>query len=141
MKCVLDASVVVKWLFADPESEPLTDEATALIAWVVDNNSAIQPVHWLAEVGGALARKTPKTMETSLILLDNMGWAVAGDIEIMQRAGRLAVDLDHHYFDTLYHAVAMEKDALLITADNRYWTKARHQGHVASLENWRDVSG
>lgn len=139
MTCVLDASVVVKWLFSDPDSEPLTDAATALIERVVAEDCVLQPVHLLAEVGGVLARKTPDTIATTLGLLDSMQWDTADDIDILQRAGRLAVQLNHHLFDTLYHAVALETDGMLITADMRYLAKAHKLGHIAALKDWRQV--
>jgi hypothetical protein len=47
---------------------------------------------------------------------------------------------NHHLFDTLYHAVALEhEDALLVTADDRYYRKAEHYGTIAVLRDW--VSG
>ncbi len=139
MNVVLDASVIVRWLFNDPDQEPLTEEATALVAASVADGSVVQPVHWLAEVGAVLARKTPQSVEYSLHLLNALNWRVAADIQVMQRAGRLAVDLNHPLFDTLYHAVALENDAMLITADRQYLTKAQSLGRIAGLEHWRGV--
>ncbi len=49
----------------------------------------------------------------------------------------MAVRLEHHLFDTLYHAVALnEPDAMLITADVRYYNKAKGIGRIALLENF-----
>mgnify|MGYP001811251789 CR=1 FL=1 len=43
----------------------------------------------------------------------------------------LAIRLNHHLFDTLYHAVALHTSrAVLITADRRYFTKAEPIGHI-----------
>ena len=51
MRLVVDASVVVKWLVADPEREEHTELATTLMsAIVLQEVGAVQPVHWLAEV-------------------------------------------------------------------------------------------
>ena len=36
--------------------------------------------------------------------------------------------LDHHLFDTLYHAVALEEGAMLVTADTAYFAKAKDLG-------------
>jgi hypothetical protein len=52
---------------------------------------------------------------------------------VLLRAGRLAVDLDHHLFDTLYHAGALEREATLITADERYVCKTGPRGRLALL--------
>ena len=57
MTWVIDASVVIKWLFDDPENERYTALATALMAAVVAGDvEAVQPQHWLIEVGAVLAR-------------------------------------------------------------------------------------
>lgn len=46
---VIDASVVVKWLFNDPEHEDWTARATALMEAVVRGDVAVlQPPHWPA---------------------------------------------------------------------------------------------
>jgi len=42
--------------------------------------------------------------------------------------------LSHHLFDTLYHATAIESEALMITADRRYHDKAAHLGRIVLLE-------
>lgn len=140
MRLVLDASVWVKWLFNDPEREPLTDEATALVAAVIERGAMLQPVHWLAEVGAALARKTPETAERNLFLLDALECETLGGIEVIQRACRLSIELNHHLFDTLYHAVALETDdAMLITADGRYLNRAEPVGRILALERWSEV--
>ena len=54
--------------------------------------------------------------------------------EVYRRARELAITLDHHMMDTLYHAVALDHgDAELVTADERYWRKARSLGAVRLL--------
>lgn len=55
----------------------------------------------------------------------------------MQLACTLATDLDHHLFDTLYHAVALDvAGAILVTADNRYLRKAKQVGRICALHEW-----
>jgi hypothetical protein len=40
----------------------------------------------------------------------------------------------------MYHAVALEhEDALLVTADDRYYGKAERYGRIATLPEWRVV--
>lgn len=61
---------------------------------------------------------------------------------MIQRACRLSIELNHHLFDTLYHAVALETaDTVLVTADWHYLDKARHLGRIISLEEWPAVLG
>jgi len=135
---VLDASVVLKWLFNDPGSEPLTREATELVEIAIDRHQVLQPVHWLAEVAAVLARKTPETAQQSIELLDALGWKTVNTLDVMSRACRLSIELDHHLFDTLYHALALDRGALLVTGDQRYLTKAQSIGQVCALDAWRE---
>jgi len=54
---------------------------------------------------------------------------------------RLAVELNQHVFDTLYHAVALESaGCTLITGDLRYLRKASPYGRIAALEQGRDAT-
>lgn len=55
---------------------------------------------------------------------------------VYKRSAALASDLDQHLFDTLYHAVALEQQAVLISADRRYYARARHLGWIISLADW-----
>jgi predicted nucleic acid-binding protein len=138
---VVDASVVVKWLIADPQQEADLDHASGLVDAVgTGEMQLIQPVHWLAEVAGVLARTNPETLEADLLWLYEMELEVADTLAIYQRAGSLAITLNHHLFDTLYHAVALETPgATLVTADNRYLNKARSLGRIVHLSEWRKI--
>ena len=51
-------------------------------------------------------------------------------------ASRMARNLDHHLFDTLYHALALQEQATLITADRRYFNKAAEIGSINMLANF-----
>ena len=55
-----------------------------------------------------------------------------------QRAIELACQHNHHLFDTLYHAAALEESATLITADRRYYDKAKLAGHIMMLEDFNE---
>jgi predicted nucleic acid-binding protein len=138
---VLDASVFVKWLLQDREREADTDQATTVVEAVVTGRiAAVQPVHWLAEVGGVMARLSPKTAEDDVAMLQALGLSVSDEPVILRRACRLAIDLNHHLFDTLYHAVALETaDATLVTADRRYLDKARQLGRIINLAEWQEA--
>ena len=142
MILVLDASVFIKWLLQDRERETDTDIATAVVeAVVTGRTAAIQPVHWLVEVGGVIARLSPKTAEDDIAMLQGLSLFVSDEPAIVRRACRLAIELNHHLFDTLYHAVALETaDATLVTADQRYLNKARRMGRIIALAEWQSAS-
>lgn len=141
MTLVLDASVILKWLFEDPAREPDTDRAFAVMQSVVQADMEIlQPTHWLIEVAAVAARLTPQTANQDVEMLAAMQLPTSDDPEVMRRATLLAIETDTHLFDTLYHAVALEhEDALLVTADDRYRRKAAHYGKIASLRDWDRV--
>lgn len=137
MRVVVDASVVVKWILPDSEREAETGDALALLRAVrAADVEPIQPPHWLAEVAAVLARLRPEVADSTLGLLDALELPVADDLAIYRRATRLAADLGHHLFDTLYHAVALERGALLVTADAHYRRKALRFGAITDLSGW-----
>ncbi|HEX4863820.1 MAG TPA: type II toxin-antitoxin system VapC family toxin, partial [Acidimicrobiales bacterium] len=97
------------------------------------------PPHWLAEVAAVVTRLRPEIAEPVLDLLDAMELPMAHDLILFKRASRLAQELDHHLFDTLYHAVAWEYDGMLISADDRYVRKAKRLGRIVPLTRWQDA--
>ncbi len=135
---VVDASVILKWLLADPETEPGTPQAITLMAAIAAGEHAIvQPVHWLAEVSAVLARLSPNTAADDVLQLRAMEWPVSDDAQVWTRAVRLAIDTRLHVFDTLYHAVALEHPtATLVTADERYRLRSKQRGRIIALEAW-----
>jgi predicted nucleic acid-binding protein len=84
MTVVVDASVILKWLFNDPEKESRTQEATSLMKAVVDSHlEVLQPIHWAIEVAAVLARKTPNTAENNVRLLAALDLAMVDDADIL----------------------------------------------------------
>jgi predicted nucleic acid-binding protein len=141
MRVVIDASVVVKWVFPESAEEENVGEALALLAAIQNGRvDPLQPPHWLAEVAAVVTRLRPEIADPVLDLLDSMELPVANDLVLFKRASRMATELDHHLFDTLYHAVAWEYEGLLVSADDRYVRKAKRLGRVVSLAGWRDAT-
>ncbi len=132
-KIVVDASVALKWFLQ--ENEDHCDKAISLLK----GYPLIQPPHFIAEVAAILARKKPIDADLDLADLLEIEMTVAGEPTIYQQAIRLSIDLNHHLFDTLYHAVALEtNDAILITADNVYYEKAKRLGRIKLLADVKD---
>jgi predicted nucleic acid-binding protein len=139
MTLVIDASVVVKWLLNDPQREQETERATQLMKWIAEGREqAIQPAHWLLEVGAVLARISPDNAEEDLTMLQALELQIDDGPLVLRRACRLAIDLQQHMFDTLYHALALETpNATLITADERYLRVGRKLGRIVHLAEWK----
>ena len=141
MRLVIDASVAAKWFLFDAGDESGIEAATdVLVALRSGQVQAVQPVHWMLEVAAVMARRQPERNEAALALLDALDVPVADDLEVLLRAARLAADLDAHLFDTLYHAVALSREALLVTADRRYFEKAAGVGSLEILDRWSPES-
>jgi hypothetical protein len=66
-------------------------------------------------VAGVITRLSPQTVADDLILLHQLAPRVVDDLGIHELACRISIDLDHHLFDTLYHAVVLETESLLVT--------------------------
>lgn len=135
---VIDASVAVKWFIPDATIETEVDRALQLLASAQrDEARFLQPPHWVSEVAAILVRLAPKTVGSSVEALMALAFVkTANDVGHYQRAISLAMKLDHHLFDTLYHAIALEEKATLITADRKYYDKARRMGSILMLEEF-----
>jgi predicted nucleic acid-binding protein len=137
MNVVLDASVTVKWLLKDAEREPDSDVAEAIMHSVIlGEHGALQPMHWLAELAGVLARIAPTTAIDDLLKIQAMNLPITDGPEILRRACQMAIETGQHVFDTLYHAIALETpDTVLITADETYMRKAKQYGRIQLLRD------
>ena len=134
---VIDASVATKWFLPDAPDEPDADKSLYLLERAIAGEARfIQPPHWISEVAAVLARRIPATAADNvadMLLFDF--YAVVADSRIYRRAVALAQEFDHHLFDTLYHAVALEQKAVMVTADARYYAKAAALGGILLLKD------
>lgn len=135
---VLDASVIVKWIFTDGAKESHSEHALVLLRDLEHKRiEVIQPPHWLAEVSAVVTRLEPSRSEEAVGVLYALELPVQDDLEVYQRACRIAVSTGQHLFDTLYHAVALEQpDAVLVTADDRYYRKGQAYGRIMQLRDY-----
>lgn len=135
---VLDASVIVKWIFADRAEELHSLQALQILQFIKESRiSVVQPSHWLAEVAAVTVRLDPQRARQIVSLLHALEFPVSVGIEIYQRACELSASLNQHLFDTLYHAVALsERGAILVTADEQYYRKAHKAGRIVRLKEY-----
>lgn len=135
---VLDASVIAKWLLNNPRAEPDTERASELMRRVLaEDEEILQPPHWLAEIGAVLSRLSPISAARDIEMLHALDLPIRDDATTYKRACQMAIDLEQHVFDTLYHAIALETDgAMLITADERYARAALPLGRIVRLSAW-----
>jgi predicted nucleic acid-binding protein len=138
MIAVVDASVAVKWFLRFKPDEDHADLALKILEQAVHGPlQLIEPPHFVAEVAAVLARLRPAAAAADLLDLLNIERRTLDTPEMYSTALELAMRHQHHLFDTLYHAAAMHTPgATLITADQRYYDKAKSIGHITLLGNW-----
>ena len=121
---VVDASVVLKWLLAEPSAE-----AEALLQKHLDGSDPlVAPELLYYEIGNVLVTKTKLTaQETS----DLFGYFVDLQIEAYSLGAdeyKTAIDLAYRYklsvYDAAYLGLALALDSRLITADRRLASRA-----------------
>ena len=138
MIAVVDACVAVKWFLRDSPVEQHADLALRLLEKsVLGLLPMVQSVHFVAEVAAVLARLKPTEAHDDLFDLLDIRYSPLKSPQTYVTALDLAMRHQHHLFETLYHAVALHTPgAVLITADERYFAKARHEGQISLLADF-----
>lgn len=137
-RVTLDASVLLKWYLRTPDERDLPQATAVLHGLLQERLLLVQPAHCLIEVAAVLVRKRPQQLAVELPDLRALlaQGEIADSKAVLARGLALAASLEHHLFDTLYHAVALEEDATLVTADERYYHKAVALGRVLLLKDF-----
>jgi predicted nucleic acid-binding protein len=133
----VDASVALKWFLSEAPDEQDVRQALTLIQGIRSGQHTIlQPPHWMAEVLGVLVRRAPNAASEALAKMRSLDPETVVDDAVYLRAAELSRRLKHHLFDTLYHAVALERGATLVTADERYFNVAKDDGAIQLLKDF-----
>lgn len=143
IRVVANASVAVKWAYPFRDDEADGAKALALLDGYRKGEIALlEPPHWLAEVAAVIVRQSPETALEYISVLYALRVPVADGPGVYARACELAIATGQHVFDTLYHAVALTSPGgTLVTADERYYDKARNEGAIALLRDFDLAKG
>jgi predicted nucleic acid-binding protein len=134
---VIDANVIVKWIFPEKSDEDYQSQALFLLHNIKKGDITVyQPPHWLVEVAAVVARIEPAIATEAISLLHELNFSVISEQEIYQLACQLSNQFNHHLFDTLYHATALYLDYSFITADDKYFRKAAKLGGILRLADF-----
>ncbi|MBL8380327.1 MAG: type II toxin-antitoxin system VapC family toxin [Burkholderiales bacterium] len=138
MNLVIDASVAAKWFLADSPGEDDAERALAILAGTVACEHVLhQPPHFVAEVAAVLSRLKPDQVQRDIADLLAIRFEQGNSSEIYATAISMAIRYGQHVFDTLYHATAIRSpDAMLVTADRRYFLKAGAAGRICLLSDF-----
>lgn len=128
---VVDASVAVKWLVA----EPLSDESAKLLD---PDITLLAPDLLFAEATSALAAKhrageiEAEQLADAVALLRSAPVATPLSMRrLAASSARLARDLAHPVYDCFYLALAIHENYPVVTADNRFCGKVRRHPYLA----------
>ena len=132
MRVVVDASVAVKWLVAEEDS----DAANRLLT---DGDDLYAPRLMVSEVANTLWRKA----RLGEIERDQVGVLMTAVSEIPVRwcedetvcadAVRLALTLERPVYDFMYLALAQRHGARMVTADERFANALASTGHYGTV--------
>ena len=134
---VPDASVLLKWVLPGDE-EP----GTAFALELLDEARAgaiklVVPQLWLYEVGNTLVRRFPGQANDLLAcLIDFQLTEVQVDSRWRNQTVHLAVSYGVTFYDAAYHAIAIIRDGIFVTADEPYVRRASNTGNVVLLRQW-----
>lgn len=141
MKWVIDASVVLKWIFPEEDHE---------LARGFKRQPLIAPDLLMSECVNAVWRRagpeqmSPGQVDEALMLISRFGIELHPSRELVRRAGAIAFALNHPAYDCFYLALAEREGCELLTADSRLVAKlaekpGRTFAPVSSLASLRSV--
>ena len=137
MRIVIDASVAIKWVIRDALLEQDAGTALAMLRGIRAHTIEVfEPPHWVAEILAVIARARPQRIALTFGILSTLTFKETVQQSCYRRAADIAIQYNHHLFDTLYHAVALEEGATLVTADEAYFAKAAGLGNIQRLADF-----
>ncbi len=139
MRFVVDASVAVKWLVAEDDSEVAEELATS-------GHDLHAPRLMASEVANAIWRKARmgeiERRAAGILLADVPDMPVhwGADELVAADAMRLALALDHPIYDCMYLALAHRIGAVMLTADRRFANAVTLTEHGESILTLADYA-
>jgi predicted nucleic acid-binding protein len=122
---VLDASVAAKWFLQGP-AETLVEEASAILnGWASDRLQLIVPDLFWAEMGSILWKaarlgRIPKvSAREALAALAEQKLRTFPTLPLLRDAYTIAESFERSVYDSVYVALAIASNYVLITADER----------------------
>ena len=134
---VPDASVIMKWAFRSPDEQDGDKALDLLNLWLAGNCSFVLPGLWVYECGNVLGLKAPENAKEIMeIFLEYRFDECPMTLKLSAATLCIMNDCKVTFYDAVYHAVALDKNATLITADVAYYRRAGQLGNILLLENF-----
>ena len=142
MIVVPDASVILKWVLEKGEGHEVSKALELQNAFIADDLDLQVPTLWQYEVGNVLGLKQPELAgELMKALLDYELPEVSLTPDYCQAVLRLMHEIKGvTFYDSCYHALALQSRGVYVTADKEYVKKAHRKGHISLLSDWQ-ISG
>lgn len=141
LRLVPDASVILKWVLPAEQETHVQRALDLLCAFEREEIELLVPTLWLYEIGNTVTRKSPDQAEGILADLRDLGMEEVSDDDIFIReAIRLTDRYGVTFYDAVYHAVALTRQATLVSADRRYVGAVTPEPQVVSLAHWRSAN-
>ena len=135
-KYVLDASVILKWVLGEDKEADQKSAWNILNAWVNGSVELAAPTLWQYEVGNFLGRELHHEAAEKMDSLLELG---IKSVDLNERiTGRCFTWMQKNkvtFYDASYLAVAVEIQALLVTADEKFVRKMSKIGPISLLRD------
>jgi predicted nucleic acid-binding protein len=122
---VVDASVAVKWCLPRDHEDLVLQAEQLLVSYRSGAEIFLVPDLFWLEVANALSKAVWKqkidveTAVTSFRVVSDLRIPTVSSVDLVPRALRLAVEYRRTVYDSVYVALALRVNAILITADER----------------------
>jgi predicted nucleic acid-binding protein len=138
---VPDASVLLKWVMRAPDEKETPRALELKTAWLDGTVDLVVPMLWAFEVGNVLGLKQGAAAEGLLQAMFELALPEEHVAPYASRVFRLMAEYGVTFYDAAYHALAIHRDGVMLTADRRYLSRAGSAGHLTLLSDWRPPSG
>jgi predicted nucleic acid-binding protein len=133
---VPDASVLLKWTLRAAAEEHRERALILQRSWLSGTHDLVVPTLWVYEVGNVLAVKQPGQVEALLESMMELRLPEVPPVDYLKDILQLIRRFRVTFYDAAYHALALARGGLMLTADRRYVDRAGAAGRVQLLDDW-----
>lgn len=135
---VLDNSIIIKSV--NIHEDGYVEARLFFDKYLRNEIDIILPKLWLYEAGNALMYMKPRITKEKVS--DLMKILLAFDLKEkavsnIENIFYLCFEYNVTFYDAYYHALAIQENATLITADEKYYQKAKKAGYVMRLKDFK----
>lgn len=132
---VIDVSVIMKWVIGNAEEPDQQIAISLLKTWVANEVELFAPALWEYEAGNFLGRELPQEARDKMQHLLNLNIATVDlSFEMFQNCFEWMAKKTVTFYDASYLAVALERQAILVTADAKFVEKMGKEYPVCQLK-------